>query len=370
MGIFDKIFGRKSKDLKIRDVSIEKGGVEKKITVTNIEELVEKKDVEGLIKALKDKDINVRDGAAEALCKVGDERAVEPLTEALLKDKAWEVRRYAAEALGNIGVPEVVAPLTAALNNDPYICNITGRAVVRLFANSALMKIERTKSATTPLERLLTCQWSSPSPSQEVTALTETLRRNCKSISDRDISQCLDAIKNLSKTKDPVVTEVLCYTALVASHYKVRNSSAYALKTMTDSEIIQILCEALHYDRQVNPLVFSDWTLPTYALNTLEIVIDTSARGAIVDFLNDFRKTWSMKGDTIVTGVDMFTLGAQLDSEKSICISACRALAALGGSDAVIAIKAVLSDPYWSNYYDIRKELPNLIAKANHGGGE
>lgn len=108
----------------------------------------------------------------------------------------------------------------------------------------------------------------------------------------------------------------------------------------------------------------------SFALNTLEIIRDTNARNAILDFLNDFRTTWGMKGDTIVAGADIFTLGRQLDNEKFICIRACRSLAALGGSGAVTAIKAVLSDSYWGNYDEIRKELPNLIAKANHGGGE
>ncbi|MEE8168473.1 MAG: HEAT repeat domain-containing protein [Candidatus Hydrothermarchaeales archaeon] len=45
--------------------------------------LVEKKDVEGLIKALKHKDSDVRRKAAEALGEIGDSRAVEPLIQAL-----------------------------------------------------------------------------------------------------------------------------------------------------------------------------------------------------------------------------------------------------------------------------------------------
>lgn len=47
----------------------------------NIEYLEEEKDVEGLVKALKDQDYLTRKEAARALKKVGDERAVLPLIE-------------------------------------------------------------------------------------------------------------------------------------------------------------------------------------------------------------------------------------------------------------------------------------------------
>ena len=47
-----------------------------KITKPNIDELMEKKDVDGLINALKDGDGTVRRDVAEALGRIGDERAV------------------------------------------------------------------------------------------------------------------------------------------------------------------------------------------------------------------------------------------------------------------------------------------------------
>lgn len=124
MGIFDKIFGKKSKDLKIRDVSIEKGAIEKKITVKpNIEELVEKKDVEGLIKALKDKDIDVREWAGRALGKIGDGKAVEPLIQAL-KDENKHIRRTAAEALGDIGDERAIEPLIQTMKGKYGIVGV------------------------------------------------------------------------------------------------------------------------------------------------------------------------------------------------------------------------------------------------------
>jgi HEAT repeat protein len=49
----------------------------------NIKKMKANKDIEGLIEALEHKDLAVRRCAAEALGKIGDARAVEPLIRAL-----------------------------------------------------------------------------------------------------------------------------------------------------------------------------------------------------------------------------------------------------------------------------------------------
>ena len=55
----------------------------------NIEKLKTRKNIKGLIKALKDKDENVRYYAAKALGWIGDSRAVEPLIEILRDEEKW-----------------------------------------------------------------------------------------------------------------------------------------------------------------------------------------------------------------------------------------------------------------------------------------
>jgi len=52
-----------------------------------------------------------------ALADIGDERAVEPLIEAL-KDDKWYVRRCSVRALGIIGDERAVEPLIEALKDD------------------------------------------------------------------------------------------------------------------------------------------------------------------------------------------------------------------------------------------------------------
>jgi HEAT repeat protein len=70
-----------------------------------------------LIDCLRDEDSDVRGAAAEALGKLGDVRAVAPLSQ-LLDDKTryllWEtISQVAQKALQAIGTPEALAALDA-----------------------------------------------------------------------------------------------------------------------------------------------------------------------------------------------------------------------------------------------------------------
>ncbi len=64
-------------------------------------EIDDRRAVEPLINALKDKNVDCRDSAAIALGKIGDQRAIGALIEAL-KDKNYQVRTDASEALAKI----------------------------------------------------------------------------------------------------------------------------------------------------------------------------------------------------------------------------------------------------------------------------
>ena len=93
----------------------------KKMTTPKVETLKARKDIKGLIKALRyRKDEGVRQVAARALGEIKDPRAVEPLS-AALKDAEWRVRLAAAEALGEIKDPRAVEPLSAALKDAEWV---------------------------------------------------------------------------------------------------------------------------------------------------------------------------------------------------------------------------------------------------------
>jgi HEAT repeat protein len=83
---------------------------------SDIEKLKEKKDVKGLIKALKYDDSNIRMLAANSLGKIGDERAVASLTQAL-KDEGYGVLNEVLKALVKIGDP-AVETLIKALSDE------------------------------------------------------------------------------------------------------------------------------------------------------------------------------------------------------------------------------------------------------------
>jgi len=83
MGIFDKLFG------------------ETRALKPNVEKMKTKKDVNGLIKALKYNDAKVRYDAATALGELGDLRATEPLIHALM-DRFSLLRSRTADALKKI----------------------------------------------------------------------------------------------------------------------------------------------------------------------------------------------------------------------------------------------------------------------------
>ena len=77
----------------------------------NVEKLTVKRNVKGLIKALRyQKDENVRRKAAMALWDMGDSRAVQPLI-ATLKDEDREVCENVVTALGTIGDEQAIEPL-------------------------------------------------------------------------------------------------------------------------------------------------------------------------------------------------------------------------------------------------------------------
>jgi HEAT repeat protein len=99
--------------------------------------------LEPLIVSMKKDHYRVRRGAAHALGKIGDRRAVGPLIEAL-RDEHLEVRKNAAQALGEIQDPVAVVPLIVALEERALFGS----------AAEALLRI-KDPSAIDPLSKLL-----------------------------------------------------------------------------------------------------------------------------------------------------------------------------------------------------------------------
>lgn len=122
-----------------------------------------------LIEALSDKDGYVREAAANALGKIGDKSAIEPLIRAMQyrdeqvyeDDEDSEARMRAALALGRIGGPKAFDPLIQAISEDDlqlswYAIEALGmlkdpRAIPVLIAALEHPDVDRRKSASSAL---------------------------------------------------------------------------------------------------------------------------------------------------------------------------------------------------------------------------
>jgi len=98
----------------------------------NIQKMLKRKDVNGLIRAAADPERGIRLAAIDALGSIGGSRAVEPLI-AALKDGSWGIRQRAAKALGKTGDTRAAAPLAAAMRD--------GKSAVYRAAAEALARI-------------------------------------------------------------------------------------------------------------------------------------------------------------------------------------------------------------------------------------
>ncbi len=104
---------------------------------TDVEKMTARRDVKGLMKALRHEDSTVRTRAAQALGEMGDAKAVGPLVQAL-RDDYYDVRARAAYALGKMGDAGAVGLVIQALKHED--------AVVRARAAEALGKIRDAKA--------------------------------------------------------------------------------------------------------------------------------------------------------------------------------------------------------------------------------
>ena len=91
------------------------------LSFASVKKLAERRDVPGLIRALRNRDPAVQYEAVEALGKIGDPASTEALMGALTGDQYSGIRWKAAEALGKIGAPAVPHLITALKNQDEDI---------------------------------------------------------------------------------------------------------------------------------------------------------------------------------------------------------------------------------------------------------
>jgi HEAT repeat protein len=191
-----------------------------------VAKMKDRRDIKGLIKALRDKNPAIREWAAGSLGELGDRSAVEPLCSAL-KDPAESVRMSAASALGAIGDPSAFESLCSALSDASI--------AVRGGVVEALEKIGDPR-AVDPLcaayENKYLKIWIAKALIRmgDVRAIPIL----CESITVfRDSHLCVATINKLVRIGDARAVEPLC-AALEDSRTDVWTAAVYALVRFDD----------------------------------------------------------------------------------------------------------------------------------------
>jgi hypothetical protein len=92
------------------------------------------KPVESLVTDLKSGSLPARRAAARALGEAGDERAVEPMIEALQESRDFRLKEDVITALGKLGDPRAVDPLIAKLKDRGEDFYLRKKAAYTLYA--------------------------------------------------------------------------------------------------------------------------------------------------------------------------------------------------------------------------------------------
>jgi HEAT repeat protein len=227
------------------------------------------RDVRGLIRLLKHRDLDVQYGAAEALGEIGDSGAVEPLIAALKNDEYVGVRWKAAEALSKIGAPSVEALIGALRHPDDD---------VRWKAAIALGEIGDPR-AIGPLIILL-CDEDRFVKSHAALALgaigEPAVNPLLRALREGDGNLRWGAAIALGKIRDPRAIEPLI-RALADKYENVRAESATALAAMGKPALEPLL----------RFLTFSDGPTRLEVVTALGELHDTDAIQPLIQFLEN-----------------------------------------------------------------------------------
>ncbi len=199
-----------------------------------------------LIERLEDKNRDVRGWAADALGRIGSERAVEPLVNALTKDKY--IRWSTADALGRIGSEKAVNPLIKILTTHKS-------RDVRGWAADALGRIGSEK-AVNPLIKILTTHKSRDVRGWAAYALgmigsERAVEPFIEALTDENnyvrrwAAYALGRIGS-ERAVDPLIE------ALTDENSSVRTNAAYALGRIGSERAVEPLVNALTRERHVD----------------------------------------------------------------------------------------------------------------------
>ncbi|MFC1919473.1 HEAT repeat domain-containing protein [Chloroflexota bacterium] len=266
----------------------------------NVDRMESGKDVGGLVKALKYRDLRVRKRAAKALGRIRDSAAVQPLVESL-KDNDQDVRLAALEALGIIGGTKAANAMVQSLQDD-------SRWIRKAAANS----LDKLGLALKPSEELIYYlmakgQWNRIPPLGDL-AVEPCIR----ALKDDDGQVRQHAAKALGQIGDIRAAGPL--VALLDDKDKdVRAAAARSLGNAGDSRAVEPLIQLLADFQEVKYRVLSQPNPGAAAAEALGKIGDGRAVGPLIQAMR--------KGTHLVRAVAASALGEIGDSTAAEALS-------------------------------------------------
>ena len=224
----------------------------------NYNKMVAHKDVSGLIKLLKDPELNVRREAALALKQLNDPKAIQPLIQAL-NDKV-EVRNAAVQTLGSMGQPAVEQVAKLLDNQSDYIRYWATKILASIGqpASRHLFRAFRDYSSIREVAVEGVALFANPNLVEAVEPLTEILKKDYRGKTNKGLNDFANfnfygsyetntrntdiyAAKALASIGKPAYQSILW--ALKHSDPEVRKVASWALIEMGDDRSIELLSE-------------------------------------------------------------------------------------------------------------------------------
>jgi HEAT repeat protein len=282
----------------------------RRVAVEALGKLREARAVEPLIARLSDDNSDVRCAAAEALGQLGNRQAVEPLIVRLNDDNS-DVRRAAAETLGRLSEAQAIEPLIARLSD--------GNSDVR-------------RAAAKSLDELT---WQAQTQAQQIAYLIAT--------------QACDEIVRIG---EPAVESLIA--SLKDDNWDVRRMAAEALVKISEPAVEPL----------VRRLVDEDWSMKRAVAEVLGQLGDARAVKPLIRCMGD--DDWDVRRAAAKaleqihsTGVVTLLIAQLIDDDWDVRRAAAEALGKLGNMEAVEPLIARLEDNDW----DVRRAAAEALGE-------
>lgn len=263
----------------------------------NVPHMQAQKNIDGLVKALTDRDVEIREGATRALGELSYPRVVMPLCSAL-RDTEWTVRLTAIEALSQINDPRSIEALASVLKDEKPAVHKAAMEVLVKFGTPA------------------------------VNALTRAL-------TDKIAIARLNAAVALGKIGDKNATPALI-NALGDAEAPVREAVAHALGLIGDQRAIDPLSTLLQDgNARVADAV-------AQALHKIGLPTDPASQARFAVARNDWNRAVALGASALDALV-----GALNNESSDVRRNAAKSLGLIGDARAVTALLKAMHDEEW-----------------------